>query len=92
MLEDLNIAPEGAVIVLQPSVHNPTGADLSKDQWREIAIVMKERKLIPFFDSAFQGLGISLEEDVWAIRHFVEEGFELLCAQSFTKNCGQYSK
>lgn len=92
MLEDLKNATEGAVVVLHPSCHNPTGKDLTKDQWKQVAVVMKEKKLIPFFDSAFQGLAKDLDEDAWSIRHFVEEGFELFCAQSFSKTCGLYSK
>lgn len=89
---DLNNAPQNAVIILHACAHNPTGIDLSEEQWKQIASVMKERKLIPFFDSAFQGLARSLEEDAWAVRYFVEQGFELFCAQSFSKNLGLYGK
>lgn len=91
-MEDLGNATEGSIVVLHSSCHNPTGIDLSKDQWKQVASVMKERKLIPFFDSVFQGLAKDLEEDAWPIRHFVEQGFELFCAQSFSKICGLYSK
>lgn len=85
-------APEGAIILLHASAQNPTGIDLNKDQWKEVAAVMKEKKLFPFFDSAFQGLARGLEEDAWAVRYFVEQGFELIGVQSFSKNCGLYSK
>lgn len=92
LLEDLRMAPEGSVIVLQASGHNPTGLDLNKEQWKQIASVMKETKLIPFFDCAFQGIGRDLDQDAWPIRYFVDQGFELFCAQSLTKNFGLYSK
>lgn len=92
LIEDLKNAPEGAVILLHASSHNPTGIDLTKNQWKQIANVMRERKLFPFFDSAFQGLAKDLEDDAWAVRYFVEQGFELFCAQSFSKNFGLYSK
>ncbi len=53
MLEDLYAAPEGSLVVLHTSSHNPTGLDPSKEQWQEIAKVFQERKLLAFFDCAF---------------------------------------
>lgn len=54
---------------------------------------MEERKLFPFFDSAYQGFASGdLENDAWALRYFVSRGFELVCSQSFAKNFGLYSK
>ena len=92
MLEDLQAAPEGSIILLHACAHNPTGVDPTKEQWKRIADVMKARKLLPFFDSAYQGFATgSLEEDAWAIRYFVEQGFEMLAAQSFAKNFGLYN-
>ena len=53
----------------------------------------QRRFLFPFFDSAYQGFASgNLEKDAWAIRYFVSEGFELFCAQSFSKNFGLYSE
>lgn len=53
----------------------------------------QRRFLFPFFDSAYQGFASGdLEKDAWAIRYFVSEGFELFCAQSFSKNFGLYSE
>ena len=54
MLEDLEGAPPGAIVILQPCAHNPTGIDPNKDQWMEIADVCDRKKLFPFFDSAYQ--------------------------------------
>ena len=54
---------------------------------------MKERKLFPFFDCAYQGFASGdLDTDAWAVRHFVEQGFEILVAQSYAKNFGLYGK
>ncbi len=53
MLEDLRAAPEDSLVVLHTSAHNPTGMDPTEDQWRKIADVFAERKLLPFFDCAF---------------------------------------
>lgn len=54
MLADLQAAPEGSVILLHACAHNPTGVDPTRDQWKQIAAVMKARKQLPFFDSAYQ--------------------------------------
>lgn len=93
MLADLEAAPAGAVIVLHACAHNPTGCDPTQDQWKRIGEVIKRRKLFPFFDSAYQGFASGDPvNDAWAVRHFVADGFELLCAQSYAKNFGLYSE
>jgi len=54
---------------------------------------MKEKKQFPFFDCAYQGFASGdLAKDAWAIRYFVEQGFELVVAQSFAKNFGLYGE
>lgn len=93
LLEDLTAAPEGSVVLLHACAHNPTGVDPTQSQWKQIAQVMKARKQLPFFDSAYQGFATgSLEEDAWAIRYFVDQGFEMFAAQSFAKNFGLYNE
>lgn len=53
----------------------------------------QERRLFPFFDSAYQGFASGdLDKDAWAVRYFDSRGFEMLCAQSFAKNFGLYSE
>ncbi|XP_050307164.1 aspartate aminotransferase, cytoplasmic [Anthonomus grandis grandis] len=92
-LEDLRNAPEGAVIILHAVAHNPTGCDPTQEQWQQIAKVIKEKKLFPLFDSAYQGFASGdLDKDAWAIRYFVSQGFELVCTQSFAKNFGLYNE
>lgn len=92
LLEDLDKAPADSVVSLHACAHNPTGMDPTQDQWRAIAEVVKRRKLFPFFDSAYQGFASGdLVRDSWAVRHFVDQGLELLCCQSFAKNFGIYS-
>ncbi|XP_074640244.1 aspartate aminotransferase, cytoplasmic-like [Tubulanus polymorphus] len=92
-MDALKNAPENAVILLHAIAHNPTGMDPSHEQWKEIATVMKERKLFPFFDIAYQGFATGdLESDAWAPRYFVQEGFECFIAQSFSKNFGLYNE
>ncbi|KAJ8867401.1 hypothetical protein PR048_031202 [Dryococelus australis] len=93
LIEDLKAAPENSVIILHACAHNPTGCDPTHEQWEKIADVIKEKKLFPFFDSAYQGFASGdLDKDAWAVRCFVSRGFELVCAQSFAKNFGLYNE
>lgn len=93
MIEDLKDIVEHSVIILQLCGHNPTGIDPTKEQWKKIAEVVKKRKLLPFFDCVYHGLATGdIENDTWPVRYFVEQGIELLSAQSFSKNFGLYGK
>nr|XP_006625536.1 PREDICTED: aspartate aminotransferase, cytoplasmic-like isoform X1 [Lepisosteus oculatus] len=93
LLEDLEKAPELAVIVLSASAHCPTGTDPSQDQWKLIAQVMMKRRLFPFFLLPAQGLcSGDPAQDSWPLRHFVSLGQELFCAQSFSHNFGLYGE
>lgn len=93
MLEDLNNAPEGSVIVLHACAHNPTGVDPTMEEWKQIATTIREKKHFPLFDSAYQGFASGdLEKDAQAVRFFAAEGFELFVAQSFAKNFGLYGE
>ncbi len=58
------------------------GVDPTQSEWKQIAAVMKEKSLLPYFDSAYQGFASGdLEKDSWAIRYFVEQGFEMIVSQ-----------
>ncbi|XP_074487050.1 aspartate aminotransferase, cytoplasmic-like [Sebastes fasciatus] len=93
LLDDLEKAPERSIFVLHACAHNPTGTDPTQEEWKKIAEIMKRRNLFVFFDSAYQGFASGcLDKDAWAIRYFVSEGFELLIAQSFSKNFGLYNE
>lgn len=93
MLGALREAPPGSIIVLHACAHNPTGVDLTQDQWKQVAVVLRERQHFPFFDTAYQGFASGdLSRDSWAIRYFVDQGFELCIAQSFAKNFGLYGQ
>jgi len=87
MLEDLREAEEGSVVLLHACAHNPTGVDPTREDWNRILGVVKERRLLVFFDAAYLGFASGdYDYDAWAIRHFVEEGVTLLTAVSFAKN------
>lgn len=92
LLAALRSMPAKSVVVLQASAHNPTGCDPSLDEWHQIATVMQERSLLPFFDLAYQGLASGLEEDLVAVRLFMERKLEFLLASSYSKNFGLYGE
>lgn len=93
MISALKAAPKGSIVVLHACAHNPTGVDPTQEQWKAIAEVMWDQSLFPFFDCAYQGFASgSLSQDSFAIRHFVEKGFDLVIAQSFAKNLGLYGE
>merc|ERR1719277_972027 len=86
-------ASEGAMVLLHACAHNPTGVDPTEEQWKQIAKVMKERRLVPLMDSAYQGYASgSLDKDAFAVRLFVSMGFEMYMCQSFAKNLGLYGE
>lgn len=93
MLDDLRRAPDASVIMMHACAHNPTGVDPTRDQWKQIAAVMKEKKHLAFFDSAYQGFATGdLDNDAWAVRYFSEQNFEMFIAQSYSKNLGLYGE
>lgn len=92
MCQALNAAPKGSVILLHGCCHNPTGIDLTLDQWGQLSSIVKSRGLIPFFDLAYQGLGEGLDADAAAVRLFAEQGHELVVSYSFAKNFGLYNE
>jgi aromatic-amino-acid transaminase len=83
-------AKAGDVVLLHGCCHNPTGIDFSRDQWKEIAETLAARKLVPFIDLAYQGLGDGLEEDAFATRLVLDSVEEALVAYSCDKNFGLY--
>ena len=90
MLEALKESVPGDLILLHGCCHNPTGMDLSIEQWNRIADFVEERKLIPFIDLAYQGFAEGLEEDRYGVKVMYERVPELVVTQSCSKNFGLY--
>ena len=90
MIAALKGAEPGDVALLHGCCHNPTGADLSEDQWRQVRDVVIDRGLIPFIDIAYQGFGRGLEEDAFGVRLILSSCDEVVIAQSCDKNFSCY--
>lgn len=80
------------VVLLHPCCHNPTGMDLTREQWDTALTVIKERELIPFMDIAYQGFGKDMDSDAYAIRKAVEMGLPVFVSNSFSKNLSLYGE
>ena len=90
MIAALQAADPGDVALLHGCCHNPTGADLDENQWREVIRVVAERGLIPLIDIAYQGFGRGLDEDAFGVRLALDSCDEVIVAQSCDKNFSVY--
>ncbi len=92
MREALRGLPARSVVLLHACCHNPTGVDLSREQWQSLLPVLREHELIPFLDLAYQGYGDGLVEDAYAVRLLAESGLSFFVANSFSKNMSVYGE
>lgn len=92
MCKRLQEMAAGSIAIFQGPCHNPTGTDLSLDQWKAVSQIVKEKGLIPFFDVAYVGFGDGLEEDTAAVRQFAADGHEMFVSFSYSKNMGLYGE
>lgn len=90
MLDAIRQVPAGDVVCLHACCHNPTGADPTAEQWKQIADVVYDRGLLPLLDFAYLGFGDGIEADRVALMEFARPGAELLVASSYSKNFGLY--
>ncbi len=88
----LNSLQGGSIIVLHACCHNPTGADLSEAQWREIIEVIQARGLVPFIDMAYQGFADGIAEDALALNLFVASGLQFFVSTSYSKSFSLYGE
>ena len=92
MKDCLNALPAGSIIVLHACCHNPTGADLTESQWREVIDVMKARGLVGFLDMAYQGFADGITEDALALNLLAASGLQFFVASSFSKSFSLYGE
>jgi aromatic-amino-acid transaminase len=92
MIADLRSLKPHDVVLLQPCCHNPTGIDPDGDQWRQVLDLIEERNLIPFIDSAYQGLGVSIDADAFVMRELARRQHSFIVATSFSKTFSLYGE
>lgn len=92
LIHFLDQLPEASAVLLHASCHNPTGVDLTDHEWEELAKMCKQKKLMPFFDCAYHGLGEGLKEDLKSLHIFAQHVEEFFLAYSCSKNFGLYGE
>ena len=92
MLATLQTLPARSVVLLHACCHNPTGVDLTPQQWSQLVPVLKERQLLPYLDLAYQGYGDGIEEDAFAVRALASAGLTFFIANSFSKSMSVYGE
>jgi aromatic-amino-acid transaminase len=92
MLASLKSMPAGSIVVLHACCHNPTGADLTADQWTQVIDAVTAGGLVPFLDMAYQGFGAGITEDGAVVRRFADAGGALLVSNSFSKSFSLYGE
>lgn len=90
MKATLKQVKKGDIVLLHGCCHNPTGADLTNEQWREVLAIAQETEFTPFVDIAYQGFGDGLNEDSYGVRLLCENLPEVVIAASCSKNFGLY--
>jgi aromatic-amino-acid transaminase len=92
MLDTLAQLPQKSIVLLHPCCHNPTGCDLTREQWDQLIPLLVKRNLIPFLDLAYQGFGQGIEEDTYAIRAMANANLPCLISNSFSKIFSLYGE
>ncbi len=92
MLDCLRACPPRSIVLLHACCHNPTGVDLTADQWDTLIPLLRERELLPYLDLAYQGFGDGIEEDAYAVRALAAAGITFFVANSFSKSMSVYGE
>ena len=92
MLAAIDAAPAGTVILLHACCHNPTGYDITGEQWDQVIASIKARNLVAFLDMAYQGFGDGIAEDGAVIGKFVAAGLDFFVSTSFSKSFSLYGE
>lgn len=92
MVKSLESFPAKTLVILHACCHNPTGADLTPDQWKKIISICQTRQLIPFLDIAYQGFATGIEEDGAAVQLFANSGMSFFVSSSFSKSFSLYGE
>ena len=93
MLADLARLEPGTTVLLHACCHNPTGADLTEAQWKQVAALLKERQLFPFIDMAYQGFDKGITQDGQAVRIVADAGIDsFIVANSYSKSFSLYGE
>ncbi|MDE2368635.1 MAG: aspartate/tyrosine/aromatic aminotransferase [Burkholderiales bacterium] len=92
MRDKLDQLPARSIVLLHACCHNPTGVDLTRAQWQALIPLLRERRLLPYLDLAYQGYGDGIAEDAFAVRALASAGLSFFVANSFSKSMSVYGE
>jgi aromatic-amino-acid transaminase len=92
MCEALRTLRPKSIVLLHACCHNPTGVDLTRAQWDQLAPLLAERQLLPYLDLAYQGYGDGIEADAYAVRLMADRSLTFIVANSFSKSMSVYGE
>jgi aromatic-amino-acid transaminase len=88
----LESMPANTIVVLHACCHNPTGADLTAAQWKEVVDVIRAKNLVAFIDMAYQGFADGIKQDAVALDLFTASGLQFFVSSSFSKSFSLYGE
>lgn len=92
MMGALQKLPAGSIVVLHVCCHNPTGLDLSPEQWERAIESVNQRGLVPFLDLAYQGFAEGVDADAAPLRRFTAACPVVFASTSFSKSLSLYGE
>jgi len=90
MLATLKGVSNDDVVLLHACCHNPSGMDLTNNQWQQISEIAKGIGFMPLIDMAYQGFGSGLDDDAYGLRLLADSVNEMIVCSSCSKNFGLY--
>jgi len=90
MLATLNQVAKDDVVLLHACCHNPSGMDLTTEQWDEVVSVTAKQGYTPLIDMAYQGFGDGVDEDAYGVRQMAAAVENMILCSSCSKNFGLY--
>jgi aromatic-amino-acid transaminase len=92
MVAALSALPARSIVLLHACCHNPTGVDLTREQWDRLLPLLAERRLLPYLDLAYQGYGDGIDADAYAVRRLADTRLPFIVTNSFSKSMSVYGE
>jgi aromatic-amino-acid transaminase len=92
MVAALSALPARSIVLLHACCHNPTGVDLTREQWDRLLPLLAERRLLPYLDLAYQGYGDGIDADAYAVRRLADTRLPFFVTNSFSKSMSVYGE
>jgi len=93
MLQALEAADEGSIVLMNTCSYNISGVEPSLAQWKELALLVERKRLFAVFDCAAQGIvSGEIQKDIHSIQIFLDSGIQVAICQSLATCLGMYGE